>query len=94
VALSLSTHVLVIYVPVLQTAFHTVALSAFDWMVAAGVAATLLVVMEVVKWVARIQSRTAPAAAHRRERASLVPSSGETIGNDLAQSGGRSRPFG
>ena len=31
------------------TAFHTVALSAFDWAIATGVAATLLVVMELVK---------------------------------------------
>jgi len=49
VALSLLTHVLVIYVPVLQTAFHTVALSAFDWAVATGVASTLLVVYELIK---------------------------------------------
>ena len=43
VALSLFTHVFVIYVPFLQAAFHTVALSAFDWLVATVVAATLLV---------------------------------------------------
>jgi Ca2+-transporting ATPase len=49
VALSLFTHVLVIYVPVLQAAFHTVALTAFDWAVATVVAATLLVIMELVK---------------------------------------------
>jgi Ca2+-transporting ATPase len=49
VALSLFTHVLVIYVPFLQTAFHTVPLSAVDWAVATGVAAVLLVVMELVK---------------------------------------------
>jgi P-type Ca2+ transporter type 2C len=49
VALSLFTHVLVIYVPGLQNAFHTVALSAFDWSVAFAVAATLLVVVEAAK---------------------------------------------
>ena len=42
VALSLFTHVLVIYVPFLQTAFHTVPLTVFDWLVATGVASTLL----------------------------------------------------
>ncbi len=49
VAFSLFTHVLVIYVPVLQAAFHTVALSAPDWLVATGVAATLLIGMELAK---------------------------------------------
>jgi Ca2+-transporting ATPase len=53
VALSLFTHVLVIYVPVLQSAFHTVALSAFDWLVATGMASVLLIVMELVKLPAR-----------------------------------------
>jgi P-type Ca2+ transporter type 2C len=55
VALSLFTHVLVIYVPFLQTAFHTVPLSGFDWLIATGVAATLLVIMEVVKLVSRMR---------------------------------------
>jgi hypothetical protein len=49
VALSLLTHVLVIYVPVLQTAFHTVPLSVVDWGVATGVAAILLLLMELSK---------------------------------------------
>jgi Ca2+-transporting ATPase len=53
VALSLFTHVLVIYVPVLQTAFHTVPLTGFDWLVATAVAATLLIVMELAKLVLR-----------------------------------------
>jgi Ca2+-transporting ATPase len=53
VALSLFTHVLVVYVPFLQAAFHTVALSAFDWMIATAVASTLLIAMELVKWVLR-----------------------------------------
>ena len=63
VALSLFTHVLVIYVPVLQTAFHTVALTAFDWAIATGVAATLLVVMELTKLALRMERREAPRRA-------------------------------
>jgi Ca2+-transporting ATPase len=59
VALSLFTHVLVIYVPFLQTAFHTVPLTGSDWMIATGVAATLLVAIEVLKLVVRLQNRTA-----------------------------------
>jgi P-type Ca2+ transporter type 2C len=49
VILSLLLHVLVIYLPVLQTAFHTVSLSISDWLIAAGIGATLLVAVEVVK---------------------------------------------
>jgi Ca2+-transporting ATPase len=49
VALSLIAHVLVIYVPAMQTAFQSVALSALDWLIATGVAALSLVVMELVK---------------------------------------------
>jgi Ca2+-transporting ATPase len=63
VAFSLFTHVLVIYVPFLQTAFHTVPLTGFDWMVATAVAATLLVGMEVVKLVLRVERRPARVAS-------------------------------
>ena len=66
VALSLFTHVLVIYVPFLQTAFHTIALSSFDWMVATGVAATLLVGMELVKLALRARRPSEPAARAAR----------------------------
>ena len=62
VALSLLTHVLVVYVPVLQTAFHTVPLSMTDWLVTVGVASTLLVLLELVKLVMRVQGRVAPEA--------------------------------
>jgi Ca2+-transporting ATPase len=55
VLLSLVAHIAVIYVPVLQTAFHTVALSTGDWLVTAGVGATLLAVLEVVKFKLRIE---------------------------------------
>ena len=59
VALSLSLHVLVIYVPFLQTAFHTVPLSSLDWAIATAVAATLLIGMEVVKLALRTEHRPA-----------------------------------
>jgi P-type Ca2+ transporter type 2C len=55
VAFSLLTHVLVIYVPFLQVAFHTVALSAFDWLIATVVASTLLIGMELAKMVLRVK---------------------------------------
>jgi Ca2+-transporting ATPase len=68
VALSLFTHVLVIYVPFLQTAFHTVPLSLFDWAIATGLSSTLLIGMEIVKFVLRIERRAAPAAARKTVR--------------------------
>jgi P-type Ca2+ transporter type 2C len=63
VALSLTMHVLVIYVPFLQTAFHTMPLSVRDWAVATAVAATLLVGMEAVKLALRRQPGAAGATA-------------------------------
>ena len=65
VALSLFMHVLVIYVPFLQTAFHTVPLTAFDWAVATGVASVLFIGMELVKLALRAK-RTAAAAEPAR----------------------------
>jgi Ca2+-transporting ATPase len=59
VALSLGMHVLVIYVPFLQTAFHTVPLSSLDWAIATAVAATLLIGMEMVKLALRTEHRPA-----------------------------------
>jgi Ca2+-transporting ATPase len=49
VAFSLGAHLLVIYLPVLQTAFHTVPLSATDWLVATAASSTLLIGMELAK---------------------------------------------
>jgi Ca2+-transporting ATPase len=49
IAFALGTHVLVVYVPILQTAFHTVALTGQDWIVATLVAASLLIGMETAK---------------------------------------------
>ncbi|HYI85432.1 MAG TPA: cation-translocating P-type ATPase C-terminal domain-containing protein, partial [Acetobacteraceae bacterium] len=62
VASSLLAHVLVVHVPTLQAAFRTVPLSLDDWLVAAGVSATLLLVMEVAKAASR--GRGAGSAAH------------------------------
>jgi hypothetical protein len=41
----------------LQTAFNTVALSMFDWAIVTGVAATLLIGMEVVKFGLQMERR-------------------------------------
>jgi P-type Ca2+ transporter type 2C len=49
VLLSLFMHVLVVYVPFMQIAFHTVPLTLADWVIATAVASTLLLVMELVK---------------------------------------------
>jgi P-type Ca2+ transporter type 2C len=65
VALSLFTHILVIYVPFLQTAFHTVPLSLSDWAIATAVAATLLIGMELVKLALRMERRSASATFAR-----------------------------
>ncbi|MGE0035104.1 MAG: cation-translocating P-type ATPase [Xanthobacteraceae bacterium] len=60
IAFALGTHVLVVYVPFLQTAFHTVALTGTDWLVATGVSASLLVGMEIAKVLLR-KFRPVPA---------------------------------
>jgi P-type Ca2+ transporter type 2C len=60
IVLSLLTHALVIYVPVLQAAFHTVPLTGFDWAVATGVASLLLFGMEAVKLVVRMTGKSPP----------------------------------
>ena len=57
VAASLLAHVLVIYVPFLQAAFHTVALSSSDWLIATAVAAILLLATELAKLVLRMNQR-------------------------------------
>jgi hypothetical protein len=58
VFLSLLAHLAVIYVPALQAAFHTVALTPGDWVIAAGVGATLLGVLEIAKFALRIARRS------------------------------------
>ena len=61
IAFSLGTHILVIYVPALQAAFHTVPLSLRDWVVATAVSSTLLIVMELAK--IALRARDARVAA-------------------------------
>jgi len=62
VLLSVGLHVLVIYVPLLQVAFGTVALSAWDWTRSILVASTVLWTVELSKLVARkLQPSTATA---------------------------------
>jgi hypothetical protein len=51
-------------VPFLQTAFHTVPLSLEDWLIAAAVAGVLLVVMEPVKALRRMEALGRMRAAH------------------------------
>jgi P-type Ca2+ transporter type 2C len=53
IVFALGAHVLVIYVPVLQMAFHTVPLSMTDWLVATAASSTLLIGMELAKVVLR-----------------------------------------
>jgi Ca2+-transporting ATPase len=69
VLLSLLLHILVVYLPILQTAFHTVALTASDWLIGTAVAATLLVIMEAAKMMLRRNRETMPAAEPGSERA-------------------------
>jgi Ca2+-transporting ATPase len=54
----------VVYVPVLQPAFGTMALSLSDWLVVLVVACSVVPVIEVVKWVLRRSARqgTVPSA--------------------------------
>jgi Ca2+-transporting ATPase len=49
IAFALATHILVVYVPFLQAAFHTVPLSMQDWLIATMVAASLMAAMEIAK---------------------------------------------
>ena len=50
---SVALHVLVLYVPMLRTAFSTVPLSGGDWLLAAAVASSVLWVSEAMKWAKR-----------------------------------------
>ena len=59
---SLATHFAVIYVPVLQAAFHTVPLTAQDWLITVAIGASLLIVVELAKMVLRAR-REPPRAA-------------------------------
>jgi len=66
IAFSLGTHILVIHVPALQVAFHTVPLSLRDWAVSIAVASALLFAMEIAKVALRardVRRAAAPASA-------------------------------
>jgi Ca2+-transporting ATPase len=54
VALSLALHAAVIYTPLLQEAFSTVALSAGDWLLCAAVASSVLWLSELRKLIAHL----------------------------------------
>ena len=74
IAFSLGTHLLVIYLPVMQEAFHTVPLSLRDWMVATGVSASLLVAMEVAKIFLRARDARREQASEPARRPVHAPS--------------------
>jgi Ca2+-transporting ATPase len=60
VALSLGLQAVVIYVPPLQQAFSTTALSFGDWLICAAVASSVLWLRELSKSVKRAWPRTTP----------------------------------
>ena len=62
VALSLALHAAVIYTPLLQEAFSTVALGAGDWLLCAAVASSVLWLSELRKLAAHLL--WPPAATH------------------------------
>jgi Ca2+-transporting ATPase len=63
VALAVALQGLVLYVPVLQVAFGTVALSAADWALCIAVASSVVVAREMLKAYFRAVDRRAPARA-------------------------------
>ncbi len=73
IAIALGAHLVVLYLPVMQEAFHTVPLTALDWVVTTGVAATLLLLMEIAKFFLRRHPKTrvvgGQAATQRPSRA-------------------------
>jgi Ca2+-transporting ATPase len=65
IALSLMLHVVVVYTPMMQRAFGTVALSWRDWLLCAGAGSSVLWVSELAKLVSR---RFAPNPLQGGER--------------------------
>jgi Ca2+-transporting ATPase len=61
IGMSLVLQVAVVYVPLLQRAFGTVALSATDWLTCIAVASSVLLFTETMKLVSRRRPRAAPA---------------------------------
>jgi len=64
VALSVALQGLVLYVPVFQSAFGTVAISAGDWVLCMAVASSVVVAREALKAYFRATDRRAGARAH------------------------------
>jgi Ca2+-transporting ATPase len=62
IAFALCAHLIVVYLPMMQEAFHTVPLSGADWLVATGTSATLLLFMEAAKFILRRHPSTAQPA--------------------------------
>jgi Ca2+-transporting ATPase len=63
VGLSIALHAAVVYLPFLQQAFSTTALSAGDWLTCAAVASSVLWTSELVKAARRAGDRRAAAPA-------------------------------
>ena len=57
IGLSLALQALVVYVPFLQQAFQTTALSGEDWLLCLGVGSTVLWAREIVKLLGRLMKR-------------------------------------
>ncbi len=66
VILSVLLQVAVIYLPPLQRAFQTTALSGADWLVSCGVASSVLIAVEIVKLVLRYRTAAKPHARSTR----------------------------
>ena len=64
VLISMALQLMVIYTPFFQTAFHTEALTAFDWVRTLLVSLTAFVLVELMKWA---RQRRARAAAPQKE---------------------------
>ena len=63
-ALSVALQVAVVYVPVLQQAFGTVALSAGDWLRCLAIASSVLWLREIGKLFARLRRRPGNDPTH------------------------------
>jgi Ca2+-transporting ATPase len=68
IVFSLGTHCLVIYMPAMQTAFHTAPLSFLDWLVASMIASSLLFAMELAKIGLRARDARRASSALRAQR--------------------------
>jgi Ca2+-transporting ATPase len=69
----LAAHAVVIYAPVMQEAFHTVPLTARDWLIATAVACTLLLFMEAAKFTFRSLGIMRPIGEGRRGSGLRLP---------------------